>query len=125
MQAHYYNPAIRRFVNQDVLFGQVSSGLSLNRFAFANGNPVSLMDPFGLCAQSDPWSQVTPYLPQCVYPYGNASPLAIELSYQSGNVGFWNYPLIYYNDPGRGVGVFGTATDLFPVLLLTTPRSSV
>jgi RHS repeat-associated protein len=51
MRARYYNPAIRRFVNQDVLFGQVSSGISLNRFAFANGNPVSLMDPFGLCSQ--------------------------------------------------------------------------
>jgi RHS repeat-associated protein len=53
MRARYYNPAIRRFVNQDVLFGDINSGISLNRFAFANGNPVSLMDPFGLCAQSD------------------------------------------------------------------------
>jgi RHS repeat-associated protein len=50
MRARYYNPAIRRFVNQDVLFGQINSGMSLNRFAFANGNLVSLMDPFGLCA---------------------------------------------------------------------------
>jgi len=53
MRARYYNPAIRRFVNQDVLFGNLDPGISLNRFAFANGNPVSLMDPFGLCAQND------------------------------------------------------------------------
>lgn len=53
MRARYYNPAIRRFVNQDVLFENIDPGISLNRFAFANGNPVSLMDPFGLCAQSD------------------------------------------------------------------------
>lgn len=59
MRARYYNPAIRRFVNRDVLFGQIDSGISLNRFAFANGNPISLMDPFGLCASDDPWSKVT------------------------------------------------------------------
>ena len=53
MRARYYNPAIRRFVNQDVLFGDINPGISLNRYAYANGNPISLMDPFGLCAQSD------------------------------------------------------------------------
>ena len=53
MRARYYNPAIRRFINQDVLFGNINPGISLNRFAYANGNPISLMDPFGLCAQSD------------------------------------------------------------------------
>jgi RHS repeat-associated protein len=47
MRARYYNPAIRRFVNQDVLFGNVNPGISLNRFAFANGNPISLMDRLG------------------------------------------------------------------------------
>ena len=51
MRARYYNPAIRRFINQDVLFGNLDPGISLNRFAFANGNPVSLMDPFGLCSE--------------------------------------------------------------------------
>jgi RHS repeat-associated protein len=51
MRARYYNPAIRRFINQDVLFGNINPGISLNRFAYANGNPVSLMDPFGLCAE--------------------------------------------------------------------------
>jgi len=50
MRARYYNSAIRRFVNQDVLFGDLNPGISLNRFAFANGNPVSLMDPFGMMA---------------------------------------------------------------------------
>jgi RHS repeat-associated protein len=53
MRARYYNPAIRRFVNQDVLFGDLNPGISLNRFALANGNPISLLDPFGLCAQDD------------------------------------------------------------------------
>jgi RHS repeat-associated protein len=53
MRARYYNPAIKRFINQDVLFGDLNPGISLNRFAFANGNPISLIDPFGLCAQDD------------------------------------------------------------------------
>jgi RHS repeat-associated protein len=41
MRSRYCNPTIRRFVNQDVFFGNLNPGISLNRFAFANGNPVS------------------------------------------------------------------------------------
>jgi len=46
MQARYYNPYLCRFVSQD------PSGFSggLNWFAYANGNPVSYLDPFGLNA---------------------------------------------------------------------------
>jgi RHS repeat-associated protein len=46
MQARYYNPYICRFINAD------PSGFSggMNFYAFANGNPVSLVDPFGLGA---------------------------------------------------------------------------
>jgi RHS repeat-associated protein len=51
MRARFYHPILRRFLNQDVLLGVINPGIALNRYAFANGNPVSLMDPFGLCAQ--------------------------------------------------------------------------
>ncbi|HTI72502.1 MAG TPA: RHS repeat-associated core domain-containing protein [Candidatus Limnocylindria bacterium] len=46
MRARYYNPFLRRFVNAD------PSGLAggLNQYAYANGNPASLIDPFGLAA---------------------------------------------------------------------------
>jgi RHS repeat-associated protein len=46
MRARYYSPYISRFLNPD------PSGFSggLNFFAFANGNPISLVDPFGLGA---------------------------------------------------------------------------
>jgi RHS repeat-associated protein len=50
MRARYYNPFICRFINPD------PSGFAggLNMYAFANGNPVSYLDPFGLWT----WGQV-------------------------------------------------------------------
>ena len=53
MRARYYNPEIKRFINQDVLLGSISSGQSLNRYAYVNGNPVSYIDPFGLSRDGD------------------------------------------------------------------------
>jgi RHS repeat-associated protein len=46
MRARYYNPYICRFINAD------PSGFSggLNFYVFANGNPISNLDPFGLGA---------------------------------------------------------------------------
>ncbi|MDQ2085630.1 PKD domain-containing protein [Herbivorax sp. ANBcel31] len=54
MRARYYNPEIKRFINQDVLQGNIMDGRSLNRYAYANGSPISLVDPFGLCPELSP-----------------------------------------------------------------------
>ncbi len=51
MRARFYSPEIRRFVNRDVLLGGVVEGQTLNRFAFVNGRPVKLVDPFGLSGE--------------------------------------------------------------------------
>lgn len=50
MRARYYSPDMRRFVNADIVAGEISNAVTLNRFAYANGNPVSFVDPFGLTA---------------------------------------------------------------------------
>ena len=46
MRARYYNPYLCRFISSD------PSGFAggLNHYAYANGNPVSYLDPFGLGA---------------------------------------------------------------------------
>lgn len=55
MRARYYNPEIKRFVNRDVLSGSIDDGLTMNRYAYVNGNPISYIDPFGLSADGDSW----------------------------------------------------------------------
>ncbi len=51
MRARYYSPAMKRFINADIVEGGISNAITLNRFAYANGNPVSFVDPFGLTAE--------------------------------------------------------------------------
>ena len=48
MRARYYNPYLCRFINPDP--GGFAGGL--NWYCYADGNPISLIDPFGL----DAWS---------------------------------------------------------------------
>ena len=52
MRARYYSPVLKRFINADVIAGSITNSITLNRYAYANGNPVSNVDPFGLSADS-------------------------------------------------------------------------
>jgi RHS repeat-associated protein len=48
MRARYYAPELMRFVQKDQVFtGSVEDPLSLNRYAYARGNPLLLSDPNG------------------------------------------------------------------------------
>lgn len=51
MRARYYCPDLRRFINADIIAGDITNAITLNRYAYANGNPVSNIDPFGLSAE--------------------------------------------------------------------------
>jgi len=60
MRARYYSPELRRFVNADIIPGEISQAVTLNRYAYANGNPVSNVDPFGLAAEEERgWQRYT------------------------------------------------------------------
>ena len=56
MRARYYSPDMRRFINADIIAGEISEAVTLNRYAYANGNPVSFVDPFGLSSRDSDFS---------------------------------------------------------------------
>lgn len=49
MRARYYSPFLMRFLNPDPI--GFSGGM--NWFAYADGNPISMLDPFGLAPKSN------------------------------------------------------------------------
>ncbi len=58
MRARFYSPEMRRFVNQDVLLGNIEEGQTLNRYAYVTGRPVNYVDPFGLFVYVDATMEV-------------------------------------------------------------------
>jgi len=87
MQARYYNPYLCRFLSAD------PSGFAggLNQYIYANGNPVSYLDPFGLNAQttgdnSQSWIGIYNNFATAVVP-GQAAWNNAMSSWQAGNYG--------------------------------------
>lgn len=50
LRARYYDPGLGRFLSRDSWPGATSSPQTLNRYAYATGNPTTLSDPSGHCA---------------------------------------------------------------------------
>ncbi|MFT9057375.1 MAG: glycohydrolase toxin TNT-related protein [Ethanoligenens sp.] len=51
MRTRYYSATLKRVVNAGVRKGNIQTSESLNRYAYANGNPVNLVDPFGTSSE--------------------------------------------------------------------------
>ena len=43
MRARYYDPKLKRFLNRDVIRGEIQDGQTFNRYAYVNGNPANLL----------------------------------------------------------------------------------
>ena len=63
MRARYYSPELRRFINADIIHGEISNPTSLNRYSYVNGNPVSFVDPFGLSKERGNYNAPSDYAP--------------------------------------------------------------
>jgi len=63
MRARFYNPEIKRFINQDILLGGIGEGQTLNRYVFVTGQPISFVDPFGLFGMDDTASMALDFVP--------------------------------------------------------------
>ncbi len=53
MRTRYYSPDLKRFMSADIINGTIADSTSLNLYTYVNGNPISFVDPFGLC-RDDP-----------------------------------------------------------------------
>jgi RHS repeat-associated protein len=53
MRARYYDDGSGRFLNKDLIPGDIRTPQSLNRYAYAQNNPVNWIDPLGLQEEED------------------------------------------------------------------------
>ena len=91
MRARYYSPELRRFINADIIAGEISNAVTLNRYAYANGNPVSNIDPFGLSAERGN-SSVEMGFDWSVFDYNFAAGIPFEIALDDSNrILLYNY----------------------------------
>ena len=104
MRARYYSPDMRRFINADIISGEISNAITLNRYAYANGNPVSNTDPFGLSAErgQGPTVLEAAYMAQHIYD-ATKSDYNVFLGDKFGG---WTLIDIIKNKEGLKIGVY-------------------
>jgi RHS repeat-associated protein len=83
MRARYYNPYLCRFINPD----PAGFGGGLNWYCYADGNPISLIDPFGLCAEGWGGATATWINQNVVNPLNSVSTPSTLVNWEAYNVG--------------------------------------
>ena len=88
LNARYYNAGIGRFLTKDTFKGRANDPQSLNRYAYAHGNPVSFVDPTGhdVGAPGMDLGVYTEYQKQGLYPTGSYDTPMPAPKNTSGNV---------------------------------------
>ncbi len=61
--ARYYDPAIGRFIQPDIIVPDPTNPQDLNRYTYAGNNPLRYTDPSGYCIPDE-----CPWVPQVSYP---------------------------------------------------------
>ena len=105
MRARYYSPEMRRFINADILHGEISDSTSLNRYAYVNGNPVSYVDPFGLSAEEKgvkPTTLEAAYMAEHIYGAKNSD----KGKTLDEKFGGWVLVDIFTNSESLKIGVY-------------------
>ena len=105
MRARYYSPVLRRFINADIVAGALSDAITLNRYAYANGNPVSNIDPFGLSAERGNYGPTTLEAAHMAKHIYNAKLKHIGKSL-GREFGGWKLFDIYTNNEGLKIGIY-------------------
>lgn len=59
LRARYYNHDTGTFISQDPVEGDIRDPMSLNRYAYAHGNPINRTDPSGMIDER-PWDGCSP-----------------------------------------------------------------
>ncbi|WP_256872561.1 RHS repeat-associated core domain-containing protein [Paenibacillus sp. 79R4] len=78
MRARYYHPGLKRFLNRDLIRGDIKDGQTFNRYAYVNGDPVKYVDPQGLCKCELPVTKGTGDLPKVNIDTGTANAFISE-----------------------------------------------
>ncbi len=111
MRTRFYNPDFKRFMSADIIDGSIADSTSLNVYAFVNGNPISLIDPFGLIAErGEPSVLEAAYMAKHIY---TATEDTLE-DEPEDYMGGWKLIEIIGNSEGLKIGVYarGTGDDI-------------
>lgn len=96
LRARYYSPDVGRFISAD----PVKDGV--NWYAYANNNPLSYVDPWGLRAKYGPTDLQAAYMAQHIYD-ANLNDRGKNLGKQFGGWQFLNFGI---NEEGLRIGIY-------------------